>query len=174
MLTLVAAPALADMYRWVDAKGVVNYSNVPPPAGTTAKRIAETEPTVSVIPPPENRAEQQQAAREAALLRRIEQLEDELAALRTAAAQAAAYTYPIPAPAVTYSAPVVYPYAFYPWPIVRAGKGHVFFKSGPRHGFGHGIKNPHSGFVSSRVRGGTPSVAVPRGGRSGLTVRARF
>lgn len=166
----LATPAAADLYRWVDAKGVVNYSNVPPPQGIAAKRIAETEPTVSVIPPPEDRAERQQAAREAALLRRIEQLEDELAALRRASAPAVAYTYPVPPAEVTYPASVVYPYAIYSWPIVKPSRGHGFVKPGRVHGF----KPRHPRFGAHRAPLGKPVMGVPRVTRPGLTVRARF
>jgi len=159
-LAFASSPAAADLYRWVDAKGVVNYSNVPP-RGVQATQIAETAPTVSVIPPRERRPEVQQSQREAALLRRIEQLEDELAAMRRASAAIVAYPYPVPAPDVTYSAPVVYPYPIYSWPVRWARGGHRF-------------KPRHPGFGSRWLPGGRPPVAVPRGGRSGLTVRARF
>lgn len=162
MFALAAGPAFADLYRWVDAKGVVNYSNIPP-QGVAAKRIAETEPTVSFIPPREKPPEVKQAARDAAMLRRIEQLEDELAALRRASASTAGYAYPVPAllPALTYSVPVVYPFPIYSWPAHRLGKGHRF-------------KPGHPGFGSSWRGGSRPPVALPHGGRSGLTVRARF
>ena len=155
---LTAAPAAADLYRWVDAKGVVNYSNVPP-QGVTAKRIPETEPTVSVIPPRDDRAERLQAAREAALLRRIEQLEDELAALRSAPAPAVVYTYPVPAAAVTYPASFVYSYPVYARPHGKPGRG-------------HGFKPRYPGFGAHRGPGAKyPAAVAPR---SGLTVRARF
>lgn len=143
---------MADMYRWVDAKGVVNYSNVPPPATTGATRIADTEPTVSVIPPRERTPESQAAreAREAALVRRIGQLEDEIAQLKRAAAQPPVYAaYPVP-PAATYAEyawPIAYP--VYPWPI-RPGRPHY-----PGFRPGHG-KHP---------------VAVPHGARGGIAVR---
>jgi hypothetical protein len=159
-LGLAVAPAFADLYRWVDARGVVNYSNVAPHA-VQARRIAETEPTVSVIPPPERRPELQQSQREAALQRRIEQLEIELAELRRANAAVVAYPYPAPVPAVTYSAPVVYPYPVYSWPIRGTHGGHRF-------------KPRHPGYGSRWRPGGRPPVAAPHGGRSGLTVRARF
>lgn len=161
-LALAGGPAAADLYRWVDAKGVVNYSNVPPP-GIKAKQIAETQPTVSVIPPPERPPEMQQARRETELLRRIGQLEDELAALRRASAAAVVYTHPLPAPApsVIYSVPVVYPYPIYPWSVYKSGGGHRFQ---PRH----------PGRSVHRRHGGGRPIALPHGGRSGLTVRARF
>jgi hypothetical protein len=40
-LCLVAAPLLAnaEVYRWVDAKGTVNYSNEPPPAGVKSSKV---------------------------------------------------------------------------------------------------------------------------------------
>lgn len=36
---LLAAPALADVYRWVDADGKVHYSDTPPPAHQPAERL---------------------------------------------------------------------------------------------------------------------------------------
>ena len=157
------APAHADLYRWVDAKGVVNYSNIPP-AGVQAKRIPDTQPTVSVIPPPDNQAEVRQALREAELLRRIEALEDEIAAARRASAPVVVYPVPVAAPPVTYSAPVIYPYPIYPWPVTRP-----FFA-------GHRFKpfKPGWGGVPGRPEGSAPPVAVPHGRPSGLSVRARF
>jgi Domain of unknown function (DUF4124) len=43
LLTLAAAPAAAaGTYKWVDDKGVVNYSNAPPPAiAAKAQLVAE-------------------------------------------------------------------------------------------------------------------------------------
>ena len=43
VLTLAFAPtAQAETYKWVDEKGVVNYSNTPPPsAAKSATQIAE-------------------------------------------------------------------------------------------------------------------------------------
>jgi len=149
---LAGGGAIADMYRWVDAKGVVNYSNIPPPAKANAKRIADTEPTVSVIPLPERPPAVQREANEAALVRRIEQLEDELAQLRRAAAQPPAYARYAAPPMVgyaEYSWPIAYPVPVYPWPI-RPGKSHhAGFRAGP-------FKHP---------------VAVHRGARHGFNVR---
>jgi hypothetical protein len=151
--------AAADLYRWVDAKGVVNYSNIPP-QGVEATQIPETQPTVSVIPPPERQAELRQAAHEAELLRRLEQLEDELAAMR-ASAPTVVYTYPPPEPAVTYAAPFVYPYAVYPYPVYAPRGRNGFKGSRPAYGWGH-------------APGAMPPVPAPHGGRAGLPVRGRF
>ena len=48
----VALPASAqsEIYRWVDARGVVNYANKPPAQGTQVTRIDTRESRVSVIP----------------------------------------------------------------------------------------------------------------------------
>jgi hypothetical protein len=158
VLSLVCGTAAADLYRWVDAKGVVNYSNIPP-QGVKARQIPETQPTVSVIPPPERQAELKQAAHEAELLRRIEQLEDELAAMRRANAPAVIYAYPNPF--ATYSTPVVYPYAVSPFPIY-----------GPRVRYGFKRRHPGSGW--GRSPGAIPPVPAPHGGRSGSSFRGRF
>jgi hypothetical protein len=39
LLVLAALPAQADTYKWVDAKGVTNYSSTPPPASAAAKTV---------------------------------------------------------------------------------------------------------------------------------------
>ena len=51
LLTLATAalPAAADTYKWVDAKGVVNYSNNPP-SGIGAKAQV-VEERISIVPP---------------------------------------------------------------------------------------------------------------------------
>jgi hypothetical protein len=49
LLALAAAPAAAETYKWVDAKGVVTYSDTPPPS-TAAKPQVVAE-RVSVMPP---------------------------------------------------------------------------------------------------------------------------
>lgn len=151
-LALPGAGVAADMYRWVDANGVVNYSNVPPPAHVKATRIADTEPTVSVIPPPERAPEARSADRVAALERRIGQLEDELAQLRRHATQTpghAANLAPVSFadPGVTF----VYPVPVRParvrahWPrsrIFHARHEHVGAGSKPHHpaAVPHGVR----------------------------------
>ena len=39
MLLMAALPAGAQIYRWVDAKGTVHYSNEAPPAGVKATKV---------------------------------------------------------------------------------------------------------------------------------------
>jgi hypothetical protein len=50
-LLLALTPAAeAQLYKWVDENGVVNYSNTPPPK-TTAKKVTLVEDTISVYTP---------------------------------------------------------------------------------------------------------------------------
>ena len=45
LLLLYAAAVDAQVYRWVDAKGTVHYSNSPPPAGVRATKLdIDTQP----------------------------------------------------------------------------------------------------------------------------------
>jgi hypothetical protein len=46
-----AAPlAQAETYKWVDEKGVTNYSNTPPPAGKARSAVQAVEERISVYP----------------------------------------------------------------------------------------------------------------------------
>jgi len=48
LTVLLAAPAWAQVYRWVDQKGTVNYSNGTPPRGVQAAKVdIEFEPRVA-------------------------------------------------------------------------------------------------------------------------------
>jgi hypothetical protein len=89
---LVVPGAHAQVYKWVDDKGVVNYSSSPPPKGRNAVKLNEDAGRVTTVPTPEARRDDAGAA-DPALRRRVEQLEREAAAQRQAAAQqdAAAY-----------------------------------------------------------------------------------
>ena len=49
ILAMAASPALAETYKWVDAKGVVTYSDTPPPSMAAKPQVVEER--VSVIPP---------------------------------------------------------------------------------------------------------------------------
>jgi len=48
-LLLAAAAAHAETYKWVDERGVVNYSNAPPAGIKAAKPIPASEDRVSII-----------------------------------------------------------------------------------------------------------------------------
>jgi len=45
----LAAPAMADVYRWVDANGKVHYSDTPPPEGAERLSMGRDK---SRVPPP--------------------------------------------------------------------------------------------------------------------------
>jgi hypothetical protein len=51
----------AEVYRWIDERGVVNYSNEPPPKNATAKDLRVVEDRLSVYTP-EKRPERAPAA----------------------------------------------------------------------------------------------------------------
>ena len=52
-LLALALPASADMYKWVDEKGVTHFSETPPPDGSKASKItvSPTPPSAPVAPP---------------------------------------------------------------------------------------------------------------------------
>lgn len=84
-LLLAAAPAWANIYKWVDEKGVVNYSATPPAKNAEVKSPVKTldtgESRLSVYAP----ARPPEAPREntsESLRNRVEQLENQLAAER--------------------------------------------------------------------------------------------
>jgi len=49
VLAVAASPALAETYKWVDAKGVVTYSDTPPLSAAAKPKVVEER--ISVIPP---------------------------------------------------------------------------------------------------------------------------
>lgn len=51
LLALPAAPAAAQLYKWVDARGVVNYSSQPPDASEAKGPVQSVQDTVSVYSP---------------------------------------------------------------------------------------------------------------------------
>jgi hypothetical protein len=80
---LAAAPAAAQVYRWVDKDGKVHYSDKPPPKGTRTERMAiETKRT--------DEANVEAANRELATQSERSRIEQERAALERRDAQAAA------------------------------------------------------------------------------------
>lgn len=95
--------AWANIYTWVDTKGIVNVSNLPPPDG--AKLLGNTpDPPTD----PARDAALREAARQAevqALAERVQQLQRDLDQTRRDAAAAAAPAVNPPAPVVVYVAP---------------------------------------------------------------------
>ena len=59
-------PAAADTYKWVDARGVVNYSNAPPPEAAKASQVIEERISVMGMDPAVARWAQERAAQRAA------------------------------------------------------------------------------------------------------------
>jgi hypothetical protein len=80
VLGALAQPALAQLYRWVDERGAVNYGDTPP---SNARQVTPLNPDrsgVSVVPGLS--AEQMERARASAEQSRIERLEREVRSLR--------------------------------------------------------------------------------------------
>lgn len=84
LLVLPLAPAaLAEVYKWVDEKGVVNYGTTPP-AGRAVKEMPKDSSGVSVVPAPPPPAATPPAAAPNPTDARVDQLERALAAERAA------------------------------------------------------------------------------------------
>lgn len=95
---MAALPAQAEIYKWVDEKGVVNYGTTPPP-GKSAKQLPADAPGVTVVPgspappPPaqksatDERVERLEKALEAEKASRAEQERREDEKLKAAIAQ---------------------------------------------------------------------------------------
>lgn len=83
-----AAPAPAQLYKWVDAQGVTNYSNQPPADRSTVKNLATVEDRLSVYSPDPGLQKAVDDARQngqrQSLRNRIDALEDQLEAERRA------------------------------------------------------------------------------------------
>src|SRR6476646_7574817 len=85
-ILLLALPAVAaDVYRWVDEKGTVHYSNEAPPKGVKATKVdVEAEPRAPVNEGPECYTVRCQGERLEERLARREQIEAREAAERAA------------------------------------------------------------------------------------------
>ncbi len=63
-LTCVSATASAQLYKWVDERGITNYSNDAPPAATTANKLTRVENKISVYTPDDSFLRAVKATRE--------------------------------------------------------------------------------------------------------------
>jgi len=90
---LATAPASAQVYKWVDARGVTNYSGQPPVDPKAAKKVAIVEDRISVYTPDKSLTQAIEADRQRsnqALAERIDGLERQLEAERRSRQYAAA------------------------------------------------------------------------------------
>lgn len=93
LLLIVPSWTAAQVYKWVDENGVVNYGDKPPARTKSAKPLAENGGSVSVVPGiPKDEMDQM---RQRDMQRRVQQLENEVDELR-ARARDAAVPYPVP------------------------------------------------------------------------------
>jgi Domain of unknown function (DUF4124) len=78
---LVATPALAQVYKWVDESGMVNYGDKPPPRSQGAHPLSEGSGSVSVVPGiPKEELDRLRKRDEQQSLQRLEREVDELRA----------------------------------------------------------------------------------------------
>jgi len=85
LILLAALPAAAEVYRWVDEKGTVHYSNEAPPKGVKATKVdIEAEPRAAVNEGAECYTVRCQGERLEQRLARREQIEAREAAERAA------------------------------------------------------------------------------------------
>lgn len=106
-------PALADVYKWVDERGVVNYGDAPPAQHARSARTLALDPGDTNVVPGIPR-EELQRMREADTARRLRQLELEVEELRAREASRAATPAAQPAESGTF-----YGYPAYPYPAYR-------------------------------------------------------
>jgi hypothetical protein len=66
-LTCVSATASAQLYKWVDERGITNYSNDPPPPAATAHKLSRVENKISVYTPDDSFMQAVKAVRERSL-----------------------------------------------------------------------------------------------------------
>jgi hypothetical protein len=61
------APASAELYKWIDERGVTNYSSDPPPPAATANKLTRVENKISVYTQDEGVLQAVKAVRERAI-----------------------------------------------------------------------------------------------------------
>lgn len=85
---VLAGPVGAQLYKWVDEKGVTNYGSAPPANARNVERVDESNPRVSTVPG--LKPEDVKAGEDRALQQKIDRLERDLEAQRRATADAQA------------------------------------------------------------------------------------
>jgi hypothetical protein len=61
------APVSAELYKWVDERGITNYSSDPPPPAAIANKLTRIENKISVYTPDESLMQTVKAVRERAI-----------------------------------------------------------------------------------------------------------
>jgi hypothetical protein len=174
--------AKADIYRWTDKEGNVNFSDVAPTREQQVKDVVVVTRS-SKTPQPTGPSQQELLARVQSLEQQL-QSQQYIAATQAAAPPAVAY-YPTPAPApqVIYQAPPVQPMTYYDnaayddgvglgvpytYPVAPIYVVSTFKGRGPR--FGMNPRGPHGSFRGvPRVPGGRGH--PPPAGHSAAVVR---
>lgn len=136
LLSLAGAASQASQqtYKWVDAKGVVNYSNAPP--AEAAARVKAVEERISIIGPDPSVSRAAAAMREREARRAEYEERDwrqrQSALLTQQQTSASAYCAFGPDCGVSYYPEIYYPYYSYPAYGHRLGGGRLIGRLGPR------------------------------------------
>lgn len=155
LFALAATPAAAETYKWVDARGVVNYSSTPPPS--VAAKPQTIEERVSVIPADPAYAPAA-AALEARLARRAQYEEADYARRQQYMLDAQMTQMNYAAAADAYAASSYYPsYGYGGWGYLTGGS---------RRWYPHAT--PYRGSTRFGAAGPGHSRPIARGGRGAL------
>lgn len=172
-LVAAAAGAAPPTYKWVDARGVVNYSSAPPAEAAT--RVQTVEPRISVIGPDPSvalaaTALREREARRAEYEEREWQRRQSALLEQQASMSASAYCAFGPDCGVSYYPEIYAPYysvypAFYGY---RYGGARMIGRQRP-HPAPHAHKGPsfHSRGIALRSSGGASGHGARAGGHSG-------
>jgi hypothetical protein len=76
-VVLFVTPVAAEVYKWIDERGVTNYSNQPPVDPGAAKKLAIVEDNVSIYTPDPTLLQAVESFRKRALYDRTERVEAE-------------------------------------------------------------------------------------------------
>ena len=112
LLSVMSSGAAAQVYKWTDEHGVVNYGDKPPSSRKSAQPLTENGGSVSVVPGISKDEMEQMRQRD--MQRRVQQLEREVDELRARdIGRDNAVPYPVPAevyvPAYAYGYDYGYP-----------------------------------------------------------------
>jgi hypothetical protein len=86
VLAALAIPASAQLYKWVDDKGVTNYGSTPPANARSVEKVDESRVTTV----PGLKPEEREAAEKRQLEQKVDRLERDLEAQRRATTEAQA------------------------------------------------------------------------------------
>jgi len=169
---LLSVPGHAQVYKWVDARGVTNYSSEPPADARAKTKVKVVEDTLSVYTPPRavtQAIEIARVQRADPLAAKVENLERQLEierSVRQAAATAAAATQ---AAAAEAAASRGFEGTWYPaGAFVPHGRPRILPQAQLKPGTTAGNVVGPSGYIPGNSAGALPYTPTARAGRPGV------